>query len=75
MFDGTKLGFLFRQMRKSAAVRESLPEGDFREWKEIEDWSDEIARSLQETPQTAVKSIRVSPARLTTGQATVKAVT
>lgn len=40
-------GFIYRQMRKSAAVRESLPEGDFRNWSEIEAWCTGIAGTLE----------------------------
>ncbi len=46
--DGTKLGFIYRQIRKSATIRASLPEGDFREWGEIEAWSNSIASSLEQ---------------------------
>lgn len=45
--EGSKQGFFYRQIRKSTAIRESLPEGDFRDWNEIEAWSFEIARSLE----------------------------
>lgn len=46
--DPTKLGFLYNQVRKSATIRASLPEGDFREWSEIEAWSNGIARTLEQ---------------------------
>jgi len=55
VLDATKLGFFYNQMRKSATIRESLPEGDFRDWKEIEAWTEGIARSLEETPPASVK--------------------
>ena len=48
--DGTKLtgatGFMYRMARRSEEARESMPEGDFRDWKEIEGWADSIAGSL-----------------------------
>jgi len=53
--DGSKQGFFYRQLRKSATIRKSLSEGDFRDWKEIEAWSTEIARSLEQPQATAAK--------------------
>ncbi len=48
--DGTKLtgatGFMYRMAMKSEAVRASMPEGDFRDWKEIEAWTQTIVGSL-----------------------------
>jgi len=41
----TGLGFRMATMSKSA--RESMPEGDFRNWEEIGAWAAEIANSLQ----------------------------
>ncbi len=35
-----------RLLRKLPAARAMLPEGDFRDWAEIEDWSANIARDL-----------------------------
>lgn len=46
VLDGTKLGFFYRQIRKSSTIRESLPEGDFRDWKEIEAWTTGITQYL-----------------------------
>jgi menaquinone-dependent protoporphyrinogen oxidase len=52
--DGSKLtgtmGFTYRLVRRSKAARESMPEGDFRDWKEIEAWADGIASSLERSP-------------------------
>ncbi len=49
--DGCKLtgttGFFYRMARKSQSARESMPEGDFRDWNEIGAWADGIARALQ----------------------------
>ena len=55
VLDPAKLGFFYNQLRKSATVRESLPEGDFRDWKEIEAWTIEMARSLQKTSPSSIK--------------------
>ena len=52
---GNKLGFFYRQMRKSAAIRESLPEGDFRDWQKVGAWSINIAHSLEEIPKATMK--------------------
>jgi menaquinone-dependent protoporphyrinogen oxidase len=55
--DGARLtgtiGFTFRLARRSQAAREAMPEGDFRNWKEIEEWAIGIARHLKapEAPQ------------------------
>ena len=52
--DGSRLtgttGFFYRMARKSEEARESMPEGDFRDWKKIEAWIDGIAESLGNTP-------------------------
>ncbi len=48
-FDPKDLDFFSRQFFKSTAVREATPIGDFRDWKEIEAWSNSIASSLEET--------------------------
>jgi hypothetical protein len=32
------------------AARDALPEGDFRDWPEIEAWAAEIARALRPSP-------------------------
>ena len=47
-YDERSLGFFSRQLMKSPTIREAVPLGDFRDWKEIENWSIGIARSLQE---------------------------
>jgi len=48
--DGSKLtgttGFFYRMARRSESARKEMPEGDFRDWKEIEAWAGEIARAL-----------------------------
>ena len=53
--DAGKLGFAHQMMRKLPAARAMLPEGDFRNWKEIEAWASSIARAL-EAPQSASES-------------------
>jgi menaquinone-dependent protoporphyrinogen oxidase len=40
------IGFTYRLARRSQAAREAMPEGDFRDWKEIEAWANSIAQSL-----------------------------
>jgi len=51
--DGDKLGgamgLTYKFMRRSKAVRESMPEGDYRDWEEIEFWADGIADELIHT--------------------------
>jgi menaquinone-dependent protoporphyrinogen oxidase len=55
--DGARLtgtiGFTYRLVRRSQAARESMPEGDFRDWKAIEAWAVGIAQDLKapDTPQ------------------------
>jgi menaquinone-dependent protoporphyrinogen oxidase len=44
--DPGKLGFTERVIRSMPAGRELLPEGDFRNWKEIEGWAEGIAHQL-----------------------------
>ena len=48
--DGSKLtgatGFMYRMARRSETARESMPEGDFRDWKLIEAWAEGIAGTL-----------------------------
>lgn len=50
-FDSTHLtgttGFFFKLAARSKAVRESVPEGDFRDWKTIEAWAGSIAEALK----------------------------
>lgn len=47
-FDTSDLGFFTRQFFKSQTVRKATPIGDFRDWTEIELWSDRIAQSLEQ---------------------------
>lgn len=50
-FDSSRLtgatGFFFELVAGSKAVRDSVPEGDFRDWKAIEDWVASIAEALR----------------------------
>jgi menaquinone-dependent protoporphyrinogen oxidase len=52
--DGNRLtgamGFMYRMARRSQAARESMPEGDFRNWREIESWANGIADALPTVP-------------------------
>jgi len=52
-FDPKDLDFFSRQFFKSATIREATPIGDFRNWKEIETWANEIADSLEEISKVA----------------------
>jgi menaquinone-dependent protoporphyrinogen oxidase len=45
--DPKKLGFAQRGLRKLPAARAVLPEGDFRDWQNIEAWADGIAAALK----------------------------
>jgi len=46
--DPKKLSFAERAMRKLPAGRETLPEGDFRDWDDVDSWSSTIAYELAE---------------------------
>jgi menaquinone-dependent protoporphyrinogen oxidase len=46
--DPAKLTFAERTIRKLPAARAMLPEGDFRDWAEIEAWAEGIAQELSE---------------------------
>ena len=48
--DPTKLTFAERSLRKLPAARAALPDGDFRDWPEIDDWAADIARELATAP-------------------------
>lgn len=54
-------GLAERFMRLMPAAKEAIPEGDFRDWPEIESWADEIARALEPAGRrlTAVGSTSV----------------
>jgi menaquinone-dependent protoporphyrinogen oxidase len=43
---GGTLGFTYKLIRRSKAARESMPEGDYRDWDEIEAWAIGIAEVL-----------------------------
>jgi menaquinone-dependent protoporphyrinogen oxidase len=44
--DSNRLSFSHKTIRKMPAARAVMPEGDFRNWKDIEAWTDNIAREL-----------------------------
>lgn len=46
--DPAELTFGERTVRRLPAARAVMPEGDFRDWTEIENWADGIARELDE---------------------------
>jgi menaquinone-dependent protoporphyrinogen oxidase len=45
--DGSKLGFAHQMTRKLPVARGVLPEGDFRNWNDIEAWARGIAQALE----------------------------
>lgn len=45
--DPSTLGFAERALRRLPASRELLPEGDFRDWSDVESWAAEIAEQLR----------------------------
>jgi len=51
--DGSKLtgatGLMYRMARRSEEARRSMPEGDFRDWNEIDGWARSISEALQAT--------------------------
>ena len=53
---GGAMGLTLRFMRRSQAVRESMPDGDYRDWNSIGAWADSIADVL-----TAPKTSGMSP--------------
>jgi menaquinone-dependent protoporphyrinogen oxidase len=48
--DPDTLGFAERALRKLPAARAGLPEGDFRDWAEIDAWAGDIAHELARPP-------------------------
>jgi menaquinone-dependent protoporphyrinogen oxidase len=48
--DPSKLGWRDRLVRATPVGKGLLPEGDFRDWAEIESWAAEIARTLADQP-------------------------
>lgn len=48
--DGSKLrgatGFFYRMTAKSKSARDSMPEGDFRDWNAIGEWANGVAEKL-----------------------------
>ncbi len=40
------IGLTYRFMQRSKAVRESMPDGDYRDWQDVATWADSIADSL-----------------------------
>lgn len=53
--DSSKLRVAHRMTRKLPAARAMLPDGDFRDWKDIEAWASSIAQAL-EPPHPASES-------------------
>ena len=59
VLDPDRLSFTERSLRKLPAARATLPEGDFRDWDEIQDWAYDIALELTHAETRA--RARVSP--------------
>ena len=53
-FDPENLGFFTRQIFKSRAIREASPVGDYRDWNDIETWTNSIAQGLVENTVRAL---------------------
>jgi menaquinone-dependent protoporphyrinogen oxidase len=53
VLDPGRLSFAERSMRKLPAARAALPEGDFRDWDEIQDWAYGIAREVTQLESTS----------------------
>ena len=49
-FDAAKLPLLMKAIRIMPAARKVLPEGDYRDWADIDGWAKEIASSLVPVP-------------------------
>jgi menaquinone-dependent protoporphyrinogen oxidase len=49
---GGATGFIFKLIRRNKATRESMPDGDFRDWNEIEAWTNNIAGALSGSTAT-----------------------
>ena len=62
--DPSKLDFAHRMIRKLPAARAALPEGDFRDWKDIGVWAEGIAHALAAEPTAAgaPEEVRDDPA-------------
>ncbi len=41
------VGFVYRIVQKIPSARQNMPEGDFRDWKEIESWTNTIAEEIK----------------------------
>ena len=44
--DLSKLGFTGRMLKKMPATRDAIPEGDFRDWDDVDRWAHGIGREL-----------------------------
>ncbi|HSJ22794.1 MAG TPA: flavodoxin domain-containing protein [Nocardioidaceae bacterium] len=48
--DFDKLGLTGRMLKKMPATRDAIPEGDFRDWDDIDRWAHDIGRALTTEP-------------------------
>jgi hypothetical protein len=55
----------YKMARLSRSAREEMPEGDFRDWKEIETWTKSITTELKTAREEAVDSGMSLPPSLT----------
>ena len=55
------IGLTERVMRLMPAARSAMPDGDFRDWPEIEAWADGIAAELAATGQAALRPTSDNP--------------
>ncbi len=58
--DRGKLGFLHRAVAELPGSRKLLPEGDFRDWEDIDAWAESIAKELAESHEGGGGAGRVS---------------
>ena len=58
---GSPIGLAERFMSLMPAAKNAMPEGDFRDWPEIEEWAREIARALRREPANAAPAPADTP--------------
>jgi menaquinone-dependent protoporphyrinogen oxidase len=49
---GGTMGLAYKFIRRSKTMRESMPDGDYRDWEEVETWALGIAEALSAAPTT-----------------------
>ena len=53
---GGAMGLTLKIMRRSKAVRESMPDGDYRDWEDIGAWADSIVDALAASKTSAMSA-------------------